>query len=44
MRCDGDGLERSSVLARGFHVFTQSTLVDVGRDRVSHVGLIILET
>ena len=28
-RCDSDGLEHSSGLARGFDVFTQSTLVDV---------------
>ena len=43
-RCDGDGLEHSDGLARGFDVLTQSALVDVGRDRVSHVGPIILET
>ena len=42
-QCDGDGLERSGGLARGFDVLTQSTLVDVDRDRVSHVGPIILE-
>ena len=39
-RCDDDGLDR----ALGFDVLTQSTLVDVGRERVWHVAPIILET
>ena len=42
-RCDDDGLERSRGLARGFDLLTQSTLFDVGKDKVSHVWPIMHE-
>ena len=42
-RCDGDELEHSNSLACWFDALTQVTLIDVGRDKVLHVGPVILD-